>query len=77
MADSVTYCIAAAIALRDDGAVLTDFAVECPSAEAAINCAEQMSRVPGYVGAWAFSRSGDPGTGWYEDAKVLRRFGGL
>jgi hypothetical protein len=30
---------------------------------------------PGYVGAIAFSRSGDPATGDFGDAKLIRRFG--
>jgi hypothetical protein len=32
-------------------------------------------RSPGYVGAVAFSRSGDPATGDFSDAKVIRKFG--
>ena len=76
MSDPVTYYVAAPIARRDDGAILTDDAVECPSAEAAIRCAEQMSRAPGYIGAWAFSRTGYPAIGWYDD-EALKRFGGF
>jgi hypothetical protein len=34
------------IVRRDDGAILID-AVECPSPEAAVECARQMSRLPG------------------------------
>jgi hypothetical protein len=77
MSERITYFVAAPIARRDDGALLTDDAVECCSAEAAIECARQMAHALGYVGAWAFSRTGYPGSGWYEDAQVLRRFGGL
>jgi hypothetical protein len=76
MGERITY-LAAPIARRDDGAVLTDAAVECPSAEAAIECARQMFRSLAFIGAWAFSRTGYPVLGWYEDAEVLKRFGGI
>ena len=73
MSERTTY-LAAPIARRDDGALLADAAIECSSAEAAVRLAEQMAREPGHVGAWAFSRTGYPAIGWYEDAQVLRRF---
>ena len=34
-----------------------------------------MSRKEGHVGAVAFSRIGDPATGDFSDAKVLKKFG--
>jgi hypothetical protein len=37
--------------------------------------AEALSRKPGHVGAVAFSRTGDPATGDFGDAKVIRKFG--
>lgn len=37
--------------------------------------AEALSRKPGIVGAVAFSRSGDPATGEFGDATVIRKFG--
>ena len=37
--------------------------------------AEALSRKEGYVGAIAFSRTGDPATGDFGDAKVLKKFG--
>ena len=37
--------------------------------------AEALSRKPGYVGAPALSRSGDPATGKFGDAKLIRKFG--
>ena len=33
------------------------------------------ARKPGHVGALAFSRSGDPSTGEFTDATVIRKFG--
>jgi hypothetical protein len=37
--------------------------------------AEALSRKEGNVGAVAFSRTGDPATGDFSDAKVLKKFG--
>jgi len=37
--------------------------------------AEALSRKEGHVGAIAFSRTGDPATGDFSDAKVLKKFG--
>ncbi|MET4842551.1 hypothetical protein ABIF62_003046 [Bradyrhizobium japonicum] len=37
--------------------------------------AEALARKPGHAGAIAFSRSGDPATGDFGDAKLIRKFG--
>jgi hypothetical protein len=37
--------------------------------------AEALSRKEGHTGAVAFSRTGDPATGDFGDATVLRKFG--
>ena len=37
--------------------------------------AEALSRKEGHVGAVAFSRTGDPATGDFSDAIVIRKFG--
>jgi hypothetical protein len=37
--------------------------------------AEALARKEGHVGAIAFSRTGDPATGDFSDAKVIRKFG--
>ena len=36
--------------------------------------AEALSRKEAYIGAVAFSRTGDPATGDFGDAKVLKKF---
>jgi hypothetical protein len=36
-----------------------------------------MSRLPYYIGAVAFTRSGYPNLGWCEHAEMLRRFGSV
>jgi hypothetical protein len=49
-------------------------AVECFNPNAAVR-AEALFRKPGHVGAVAFSRTGDPATGDFGDATVIRKFG--
>jgi hypothetical protein len=49
-------------------------AVECPNAATAILQAEVLSQAAGNVGAVAFSRTGDPDVGKFEDAVVLKSF---
>jgi hypothetical protein len=44
---------------------------------AAVMRAEALSRKQSYIGAVAFSRTGDPATGDFSDAKVIRKFGDL
>jgi hypothetical protein len=39
--------------------------------------AEALSRREGHVGAVAFSRTGDPATGDFNDAQIIRRFGNV
>ena len=70
----VTYFVALPFLPADDG-VAPGEPVECLSANAAILRAEYLSRREGIVGAVAFSRSGDPSSGTFEDAQVLRKFG--
>jgi hypothetical protein len=49
--------------------------VECFNPTAVVMRAEALSRKEGHVGAVAFSRSGDPATGDFSDAVVLKKFG--
>jgi hypothetical protein len=70
----VTYYVALPFVLADDGLAAGE-AVECTSANAAVMRAEALSRKPGHVGAVAFSRSGDPATGEFGDATLIRKFG--
>ena len=70
----VTYYVALPFVLADDG-VAPGEAVECTSANAAVMRAEALSRKPGCAGALAFSRTGDPATGEFGDATLIRKFG--
>ena len=58
-----------------DGGLAPGEAVECPHGAAAIRRAEALSRELRYAGAVAFSRSGDPDLGEYQDAVILGCFG--
>jgi hypothetical protein len=70
----VTYYVALPFVFSDDG-VAAGEATECFSANAAVMRAEALSRKPGHAGAVAFSRSGDPATGDFSEAKLIRKFG--
>jgi hypothetical protein len=37
--------------------------------------ADMLSRKEGHIGAVAFSRTGDPATGDFGDATIIRKFG--
>ena len=50
-------------------------AVECQSHGGAISAAQMLSKKQGNVGALAFSRTGDPEIGEFQDAVLLRSFG--
>jgi hypothetical protein len=49
--------------------------MECFNPVAVVMRAEALSRKEGHVRAVAFSRTGDPATGDFSDAKVMRKFG--
>jgi hypothetical protein len=70
----VAYYVALPFVAADDG-VAAGGAVECLSANGALMRAEALSRKPGCAGAVAFSRSGDPATDEFGDAKLIRKFG--
>ena len=70
----ITYYVALPFVAADDG-VAAGEAVECFNPNAAVMKAEALSRKSGIVGAVAFSRTGDPATGAFGDATVIRKFG--
>ncbi|MGY3075968.1 hypothetical protein ACVWZZ_002339 [Bradyrhizobium sp. LM6.10] len=69
----VSYYVAFPFVPSDDG-IAAGEAVECFNPNATVMKAEALSRKPGYVGAVAFSRTGDPSSGDFGDAKVIRKF---
>jgi hypothetical protein len=70
----VTYFVALPFVATDDG-IAAGQPTECFNPSAVVMRAEALSRKEGYVGAIAFSRTGDPATGDFGDAKVLKKFG--
>jgi hypothetical protein len=72
----VTYYVALPFVAGDDG-VAAGEPTECFNPNAAVMRAEALSRKEGHVGAVAFSRTGDPATGDFRDAKVIRKFGAV
>ena len=74
MAD-VTYYVALPFMRDENGEMIAGNAEECQSATTALRRAEMMSRIPGSIGAVAFSRTGDPMIGEFGDAQLLRKFG--
>lgn len=68
----ITYYVALPFVMADDGLARGE-ATECLSANAAVMRAEALSRKPGCAGAVAFSRTGDPSSGDFGDAKVIRK----
>ena len=76
MAD-VTYYVALPFLQDDTGAPVAGAAEECQSSTAALRRAELMSKLPGSIGAVAFSRTGDPMMGEFNDARLLQKFGNV
>lgn len=70
----VTYYVALPFVPSDDG-IAPGEAIECFNPNSAVMKAEALSRRPGFAGAIAFSRTGDPATGEFGDAKLIRKFG--
>jgi hypothetical protein len=70
----VTYYVALPFVASEDG-IAAGQPVECLNPNAAVMRAKALSRKEGHVGAVAFSRTGDPATGDFSDAKVIRKFG--
>jgi hypothetical protein len=70
----ITYFVALPFDVAD-GSVVVGEPIECPSPAATIERAQGLWKVLGHTGAVAFSRTGDPATGDFRDATVLRKFG--
>jgi hypothetical protein len=70
----VTYFVALPFVATEDG-IAAGEPTECFDPVAVVMRAEALSRREGHIGAVAFSRTGDPATGEFGDAKVLKKFG--
>lgn len=74
---SITYYVALPLMRDESGETIAGNAEECQSAATALRRAETMSRIPGSIGAVAFSRTGDPMIGEFGDAHLIRKFGNV
>ncbi len=74
---NVTYYVALPFMRDESGEMIPGNAEECQSATSALRRAETLSRIPGSLGAVAFSRTGDPMIGEFGDAHLLRKFGNV
>jgi hypothetical protein len=70
---NMTYFVAMPFDRNEEGDLVAGEAQERQSAGAAESAARRMAETA--AGALAFSRTGDPATGEFEDAVVLRQFG--
>ncbi|MGN6548477.1 MAG: hypothetical protein ACTHJ3_01075 [Pararhizobium sp.] len=71
----ITYYVVQAFSAGKRGALVADAPMQATSADHAKRMAERLSRTK--VGVVAFSRTGDPAAGEYEDAKILAHYGRL
>lgn len=71
----VTYFVVLPFVASQDGEILAEDALEAQSADAARRKAERLA--DSKAGVVAFSRSGDPDLGDFDDAIVLAKHGRL
>ena len=73
---TMTYYVALAFKRSEDGGdVVACDPKEARSSEQAIRMAGSLAAKDGYCGAIAFSRTGDPALGNFEDAVILKAIG--
>ena len=73
---AVTYYVALAFKRSDDnGEIVACDPKEARSADQAIRMAVSLAKDEGHCGAIAFSRTGDPALGDFEDAVILKTIG--
>ena len=70
---SVTYFVAMPFVRNEEGDLVAGEAQDRQSAQVVESLARRMADTA--AGAVAFSRTGDPATGEFEDAVVIRTFG--
>ena len=74
---SITYYVALAFKRSDDdgGETVACDPKEARNSEHAIRMADSLAKTEGHCGAIAFSRTGDPALGDFEDAVILKAVG--
>jgi hypothetical protein len=73
----MTYYVALTFKKAEDegGDIVACDPIEARSAEQAIRTAASLAAAEGHCGAIAFSRTGDPAVGDFEDARILKAVG--
>ena len=69
----VTYYVALPFVWSEDGNLVAGEAQERQTSTAAVRAAQTLAAT--LAGAVAFSRTGDPATGDFGDAEIIRSFG--
>ena len=72
---NVTYFVALPFRYSDDGQIAAGEPQECRDAHKAYTVAAILASDPNNCGAIAFSRTGDPALGDFEDAVIIKRLG--
>jgi len=72
---AVTYHVVLAFQRSEDGDVVAAEPKEARSSEQAIRMAKSLAATLPHCGAIAFSRTGDPTIGEFEDAVILKTIG--
>jgi hypothetical protein len=72
---TMTYYVALAFMRSEDGEIVACEPKEARSSDQAIRMAGTMAAMEGHCGAIAFSRTGDPALGDFEDAVILKTLG--
>ena len=72
---TMTYYVALAFMRSEDGGIVACEPKEARSSDQAIRMAGSLAAMEGYCGAIAFSRTGDPGLGDFDDAVILKTVG--
>jgi hypothetical protein len=73
--DAVTYHVVLAFIRSEDGSVVATEPKEARSADQAIRMAKNLAAIVPHCGAIAFSRTGDPAVGDFQDAVILIAIG--
>ena len=72
---TVTYFVALAFTRSEDGDVVACEQKEARSADQAVRLAKSLAATGPHCGAIAFSRTGDPAIGEFDDAVILKAVG--
>lgn len=72
---TMTYYVALAFTRSEDGGIVACEPKEARSADQAKRMAASLAASEGHCGAVAFSRTGDPALGDFEDAVILKTIG--